>query len=177
MQYSECEIGIDENNPTYWANMAFSLQRDAKPEKAEKYYKKALELDPDNAIYLINLGYVLSEQQKNEEAINYLRYAVNISPDFVEGWIKSEYMMVRDDSPIGEAKHAVLKKGSGWTVDEVDNGFASNDKYLQEIIETYWYFKNLGEFRDLEHELHKENEIMDMMAKDSRELHWHWSDH
>ena len=67
--------------------MAFSLQRDAKPEKAEKYYKKALESDPDNAIYLINLGYVLSEQQKNEEAINYLRYAVNISPDFVEGWI------------------------------------------------------------------------------------------
>ena len=53
--------------------MAFSLQRDAKPEKAEKYYKKALELDPDNAIYLINLGYVLSEQQKNQEAINYLR--------------------------------------------------------------------------------------------------------
>jgi Tfp pilus assembly protein PilF len=52
------------------------LQRDDKPEKAEKYYKKALELDPDNATYLINLGYVLSEQRKDNEAINYLRYAV-----------------------------------------------------------------------------------------------------
>jgi hypothetical protein len=61
------------------------------------------------------------------------------------------------DSPIGEGKHAVLKKGSGWTVDEVDNGFASIDKYLQEKIETYWYFKNLSEFRDLEHELLQEN--------------------
>ena len=61
---------IDEYDPAYWACMAFSLQRYDKPEKAEKYYKKALELDPDNPIYLINLGYVLSEQQKNEEAIN-----------------------------------------------------------------------------------------------------------
>jgi Tfp pilus assembly protein PilF len=46
MYYSEREIDIDEQDPAYWANMAFSLQRDDKPEKAEKYYKKALELDP-----------------------------------------------------------------------------------------------------------------------------------
>jgi tetratricopeptide (TPR) repeat protein len=60
--------------------MAFSLQRDDKPEKAEGYYKKALELDPDNSsVCLINLGYVLSEQQKDNEAINYLRYAVSIA--------------------------------------------------------------------------------------------------
>jgi Tfp pilus assembly protein PilF len=89
VDYSTCDIEIDlrEQNPAYWANMAFSLQRDDKPEKAEKYYKKALELDPDNATYLINLGYVLSEQRKDNEAVNYLRYAVNIAPDFVEGWI------------------------------------------------------------------------------------------
>jgi tetratricopeptide (TPR) repeat protein len=63
------------------------LQLDDKPEKSEKYYRKALELDPDNATYLINLGYVLSEQQKDNEAVNYLRYAVSTAPDFVEGWI------------------------------------------------------------------------------------------
>ena len=63
IHYSECEIGIDENNPAYWANMAFSLQRDAKPEKAEMYYKKALELDPDNAVYLINLA-VFGQRRK-----------------------------------------------------------------------------------------------------------------
>ena len=83
MHYSWCEIGIDEKWSRIQGQYGISLQRDAEPEKAEKYYKKALELNPDNAIYLINLGYVLSEQQKNEEAINYLRYAVNISPDFV----------------------------------------------------------------------------------------------
>ena len=69
--------------------------------------------------------------------------------------------MVRDDRPIGEGKHAVLKKwgsGWGWIVDEVDNGFASNDKNLQEIIETYLYYKNLDEFHDLDHELRKEKE-------------------
>ncbi|MFI5405421.1 MAG: hypothetical protein ACHQ1D_02780 [Nitrososphaerales archaeon] len=43
MHYCEGEIGIDENDPAYWAIMAFSLQHDTKPEKAEKYYKKALE--------------------------------------------------------------------------------------------------------------------------------------
>ena len=68
-------------------------------------------------------------------------------------------------------------KGAGWIVDEVEPGFASNDKDLQNQIELYWYFKNLCEFSDLENDLHKENEIMDAMAKDLRELHWHWSNH
>ena len=43
--------------------MAFSLRFMLKPEKAEMYYKKALELDPDNAVYLINLA-VFGQRRK-----------------------------------------------------------------------------------------------------------------
>ena len=91
-----------------------------------------------------------------------------------------EYEIIRDDVGGLEGKYAILKKpwkGAGWIVDEVEPGFASNDKDLQNQIELYWYSKNLCEFSDLENDLHKENEIMDAMAKDLRELHWHWSNH
>ena len=92
------------------------------------------------------------------------------------------YEIIRDDGIGLEGKYAIMKKsrkGESWSVNEVEAGFNSSesDKPLQEMIETYWYSKNLCEFSDLENDLHKDNEIMDAMAKDLHELHWHWSDH
>ena len=42
-----------------------------------------------------------------------------------------EYEIIRDDVGGLEGKYAILKKpwkGAGWIVDEVEPGFASNDK-------------------------------------------------
>jgi len=72
-----------------------------------------------------------------------------------------DLILVRDDSPVGEGKHAVLrrpKSGYMFDVEEVENGFASNDKFLQEIIESYWYFKNKRELRELVDASREENE-------------------
>jgi hypothetical protein len=73
-----------------------------------------------------------------------------------------DLILVRDDSPIGEGKHAVLRKFKSGTIDveEVENGFASNDKFLQEIIESYWYFKNLRELHDSLHAQRVEDEMI-----------------
>ena len=63
-----------------------------------------------------------------------------------------DLILVRDDSPVGEGKHAVLrrtKSGMMFEVEEVENGFDSKDKMLMEIIESYWYFKNKRELQDL----------------------------
>jgi len=72
-----------------------------------------------------------------------------------------EYEIIRDDGVGLEGKYAFFKKsrdGKRWYVNEVEPGFNSNDKFLQEMIETYWYSKNLCEFSDLKHELLKEND-------------------
>ena len=84
---SEYQIDLDEKNSQYWANMAFSLQREGKPIQAQKYYEKALEIEPENISYLINMGSVLNSQRKHGEAVKYLRYVTEISPEYVEGWI------------------------------------------------------------------------------------------
>ena len=47
-----------------------------------------------------------------------------------------------------------------FDVEEVDNGFNSNDKLLQEIIESYWYIKNKRELRELVDAQREENEAM-----------------
>ena len=85
--YSEYQIHLDEKDSQYWANMAFSLQREGKPKQAQKYYEKALEIEPENISYLINLGHILNAQSKHSEAVKYLRYVTNIAPDYVEGWV------------------------------------------------------------------------------------------
>ena len=87
MYYSEYRIDLDEKDSQYWANMAFSLQRDGKPKQAQKYYEKAIEIEPENISYLINLGSVLNAQGKHNEAVKYLRYVTKVAPDYVEGWI------------------------------------------------------------------------------------------
>ena len=86
---SEYQIDFDEKNSQYWANMAFSLQREGKPKQAQKYYEKALEIEPENISYLINMGSVLNSQRKHAVAVKYLRYVTEISPEYVEGWIES----------------------------------------------------------------------------------------
>jgi tetratricopeptide (TPR) repeat protein len=43
-------------SPEYWINMVFSLQREGKPDKAQKYYEDVLKLDPENVAAIINLG-------------------------------------------------------------------------------------------------------------------------
>ena len=87
MIYSEYQIDLDEKDSQYWANMAFSLQREGKPKQAQKYYEKAIEIEPENISYLINLGSVLNAQGKHSEAVKYLRYVTKVAPDYVEGWV------------------------------------------------------------------------------------------
>ena len=67
--------------------MAQSLVEDGKPDKAQKYYEKALEIDPDNECALNNLANVLSGHGRAKEALKYLRYTTEMYPDSVEAWI------------------------------------------------------------------------------------------
>jgi hypothetical protein len=73
-----------------------------------------------------------------------------------------DLIWVRDDSPVGEGKYAVLNKtsyGYMFEVEEVDNGFQSNDKFLMEVIDSYWYFKNKRELNESLEEQRKEQEL------------------
>ena len=73
-----------------------------------------------------------------------------------------DLILVRDDSPVGEGKHAVLRRtnsGYMFDVEEVENGFYSKDKLLMEIIDSYWYFKNMHELNDLLHKQREEEEL------------------
>jgi tetratricopeptide (TPR) repeat protein len=54
----------NEDNPDYWINMAYSLQREGKPEKAQKYYEEALKLDPENVVALINLSSIETREKR-----------------------------------------------------------------------------------------------------------------
>lgn len=76
-----------EDDVEYWIAMAYSLGRQGKSDKAQKYYEKALEVDPENVTALNNLANCLSEQGKEEEALKYLKYTTQVHPDYVEGWI------------------------------------------------------------------------------------------
>lgn len=80
-------------------------------------------------------------------------------------WINEgtpEYWVIRDDSPIGESKYAViLKRRNGITIQvkEVDAGFNSNDSLLQKDIDDYFRRKNLDEFRELDEMNEKEFDL------------------
>ena len=55
-------------DPNYWINMAYSLDRQGKHDKAKGYYEKTLEVDPENLEALINLGKVLGQLENFDDA-------------------------------------------------------------------------------------------------------------
>jgi hypothetical protein len=68
-----------------------------------------------------------------------------------------EHWVIRDDSPIGESKYAIIVKSkirnsNGYLqqIKEVDAGFNSKDISLQKDIDDYFRTKNLDEFRELD---------------------------
>ena len=77
----------EKKDPNYWINMAYSLDRQGKYDKAKRYYEKTLEVDPENLEALINLGKVLGQLENFDDALKYLLYATKVYPDVVEAWI------------------------------------------------------------------------------------------
>ncbi len=67
-------------------------------------------------------------------------------------------MIINDDNPEG-IKYVTLQtyEGSNWFVIEVDPGFNSKDKLLQEMVDAFLRRKNLHEFDELDTESEKES--------------------
>ena len=70
--------------------------------------------------------------------------------------INGEMMIVNDEDPAkidqGFETCAVLvkcSKGSSWFVWDVDEGFKSSDKWLQDLVDKYNREKNLVELQEL----------------------------
>jgi tetratricopeptide (TPR) repeat protein len=87
LKYRNSSTLQTEDEPEYWIMMGYSLEREGKTDKAQKYYEKALELDPDNFIAMNNRAKILSNQGKNEEALKIFKYLTQTNPQDVEGWI------------------------------------------------------------------------------------------
>ena len=70
--------------------MAFSLQREGKPDKAQKYYEEALKLDPDIFEAWMNLGTIYDEMNNLDEAMACYKNAKNLNPsnaaNMVQHW-------------------------------------------------------------------------------------------
>jgi tetratricopeptide (TPR) repeat protein len=74
-----------KDDPEYWVIMGYSLEREGKTDKAQKYYEKALELDPDNFIAMNNLAKILSNRGQNDEALKIFKYLTKANPKTPKG--------------------------------------------------------------------------------------------
>jgi tetratricopeptide (TPR) repeat protein len=79
-------VNDNEASPEYWINMAFSLQREGKPDKAQKYYEEALKLDPDIFEAWMNLGTIYDEMNNLDEAMACYKNAKNLNPSNAAIW-------------------------------------------------------------------------------------------
>ena len=73
-------IQLEPDNPENYFNYAMALNKTQEFEKADEYFKKAIELDKNVSDYYSYYGENLLLERKNEEALEALKIAINLSP-------------------------------------------------------------------------------------------------
>lgn len=73
------------------------------PEKAERYYRAALEIDAENIDYKYALGRVLASTGHHEEALKYLQTVVDEEGDHAPGW----YRLGGSQEAMGDKRSAI----------------------------------------------------------------------
>ena len=61
---------------------------DGKPESAERFARKAIEIEPDDNLFHLLLGDALAGQGKHKKALSSYDQAIKLSPDFYAGYEK-----------------------------------------------------------------------------------------
>lgn len=76
----------DVADPRPYCNLAALALMDQRPEEANRWLERALELDPLQARAHLNRGMALYQLGRPEEAMESLRRALDLDPSLVEGW-------------------------------------------------------------------------------------------
>jgi tetratricopeptide (TPR) repeat protein len=75
-------LELEQQQPDYWAGLAFVYAKKQQNERAQQAVTNALKINPDDAVALYTQGLILGDRQEYQKAVDVLRQSIQSDPNY-----------------------------------------------------------------------------------------------